>query len=510
MTTRLSKSRYLSDLQCPKRLYLEIHARELATPFDEGTHAVLDAGTRVGELARDRYPGGVLVDVEYFKVEEGVARTAVLLADPAVAVIYEGFIAFDDVVVRPDILVRVPGNRWRLIEVKSTAQAKPEHRDDLAIQAYVLTGAGLTLDAACLMHINTGYVYPGGPLDLRQLFQEEDLTREARDRQPDILARLAEMRRILSAATPPPIQPDDHCSAPYECPFWAHCTQDKPALWIYHLPGSRRAFQELSALGVQTIDDIPAGFPLQLIQQRVRDNVEWVGPGLRAALATVEYPVHHLDFETLGSAIPLYTNTRPYQAIPFQWSNHIEGDDGSLRHETYLCPDARDPREELAGALLKSVGKTGSICTYTGYERNVLTGLAEALPPFRYDLERICDRLWDLHPIIKAHYYHPDFAGSYSIKAVLPAVVPHLAYDDLEIQEGTMAALQFFRMTFEVTDKIERVRLRSALLKYCERDTLAMVEIRKALREKAKDRVMGGDVTLARSREDGVPFFHSG
>jgi Domain of unknown function(DUF2779) len=234
----------------------------------------------------------------------------------------------------------------------------------------------------------------------------------------------------------------------------------------------------------------------------VKDDVEWSGRGLRAAPETVEYPVHHLDFETLGSAIPPYANTRPYQAIPFQWSNHIETVDGPLRHEAYLCREARDPREELAKARLKSVGKQGSICTYTGYERNALTGPAEAFPHLRDALEHLCDRLWDLHPIIKAHCHHPAFAESYSIKAVLPASVPHLAYDDLEIQGGTMASLQFFRMVFETTDEIERARLRSALLKYCERDTHAMVEIRKALRDTARCEVGGGGVISAGASHD--------
>jgi predicted RecB family nuclease len=486
MRPRLSKSKYLSGLQCLKRLYLEIHARDLASEMDEGTQAVLDAGTRVGELARERYPGGILVEVEYFKVAEGLARTAAVLADPGAPVIYEGFIQFDDVLVRPDILVRTRGNRWRLIEVKSTSRVKDEHLDDLAIQAYVLRGAGLAVDATCLMHINTGYLYPGGPLDLQQLFEEQDVTPQVADRQGEIPARVAEMRQTLSAPTPPAIEPDDHCYAPYECPFWEHCTKDKPGRWIYHLPGSRRVYQDLVALGVQTIEEIPAGYPLQLIQQRVRDNVEWVGPGLRAALETIQYPVHHLDFETLGSAIPLYPNSRPYQAIPFQWSNHIEAADGALQHEAYLCPDARDPREELAVALLTSVGQEGSICTYTGYERGVLMALADALPRQRRDLLRLCDRLWDLHPIIKAQYYHPGFEGSYSIKAVLPAVVPRLAYDDLEIKDGTMAGLQYYRMIFEITDAGEVARLRNALLKYCERDTLGIVELRRALRAKAK------------------------
>jgi predicted RecB family nuclease len=486
VVTCLSKSKFLAGLQCPKRLYLEIHARELATPFDEGTQAILDAGTRVGELARERYPGGVLVNVEYFKAAEGLARTAALLADPAVAVLYEGFIQFEDVLVRPDILVRTHGNRWRLIEVKSTSRVKDEHLDDLAIQVYVLRGAGLAVDAICLMHVNTGYLYPGGTLDLQQLFLEQELTAEVANRQSEIPARLFEMRQTLSAPMPPGIEPDDHCYAPYECPFWEHCTKDKPARWIYHLPGSRQAFHDLTALGVQTIDDIPAGYPLQQIQQRVKDNVEWIGPALRAALETVEYPVHHLDFETLSSAIPLYPNTRPYQAIPFQWSNHIESADGTVRHAEYLHTDTSDPREPFVRTLLRALGRGGSVCVYTSYEQTILTALVEALPHLRHDLLGVIDRLWDLHPVIKAHYYHPAFAGSYSIKTVLPAMAPHLAYDDLEVQEGAMASVQFHRMAFGDVNSAEQARIRTALLKYCERDTLAMVELRIALRNKKK------------------------
>jgi len=166
-------------------------------------------------------------------------------------------------------------------------------------------------------------------------------------------------------------------------------------------------------------------------------------------------------------------------------ANHIETTDGQLRHEAYPCPDTRDPRDDLAVALLRSVGQTGSICTYAGYERSVILGLADALPHLRKDLLRLCARLWDLHPIIKAHYYHPAFAGSYSIKAVLPAVAPHLAYDDLEIQEGTMASVQFHRMAFGDIDSADKAKIRTSLLRYCARDTLAIVELRRVLRLKA-------------------------
>ena len=416
-----------------------------------------------------RYPGGVLVEVEYFKVEEGIARTTAMLADPAVAVVYEGFIQYQNVLVRPDILVRMPrqslaADRGEIHEPgKAGAPGRPGHPGVCAQRGR--PGCG-RLPLCCTSTRGTSTLAVHSTSS--NSFRRRSLTREVADRQDEIPGRLAAMRQVLAAPAPPAIAPDDHCFAPYECPFWEHCAKEMPARWISHLPGSRRVYQDLVALGIQTIDEIPAGYPLQLIQQRVKDQVEWIGPGLQTALDTVEYPLHHLDFETVGFAIPVYPNTHPYQAIPFQWSNHIETADGALRHEAYLCPDARDPREELAVALLRSVGEAGSICTYTGYERGVLTALADALPHLRHDLDRVSERLWDLHPVVKANYYHPGFEGSYSIKAVLPALVPALAYDDLEIQEGTMASVQFARMAFGDLDLAEQTRIRTALLNYCD------------------------------------------
>ena len=127
--------------------------------------------------------------------------------------------------------------------------------------------------------------------------------------------------------------------------------------------------QQLVSQGIETIDDIPAAFKLTPVQHRVKENVEWVSPRLKTALRSVRYPVHHLDFETFMPAIPKFPTTRPYQAIPTQWSNHIEVDNGEVRHEEYLCMEAKDPREDLAVALLESVGQEGSICVYSGYER---------------------------------------------------------------------------------------------------------------------------------------------
>lgn len=488
-TPRLSKSKYLSGLQCHKRLYLEIYQSELATEPDEQTQAILDMGTEVGALARQRFPGGVLVEADHRHPTEALQRTVELLSDPTVLAIFEGAFEYDQVLVRVDILERVTGQdgamAWRLIEVKSSTRVKDVHLDDLAIQTYVLHGAGVALSGSCLMHINTQYVYPGGELDLERLFVVQDLTALTAARQSEVPTRLAEMKAMLVVPAPPAIEPDGHCHQPYDCRFWDHCTKDKPARWVYYLPGGERAIQQLTRNGIETIDEIPPEFKLSVVQRRVKDNVEWIGPRLKAALQTVRYPVHHLDFETFMPCIPKYPLTRPYQTIPTQWSNHVETDDGLVRHEDYLCLDPKDPREELLVAFLKSVGREGTICVYSGYERSILERLAEALPALRGDLKQVIARLWDLFPVIRDHYYHPDFQGSFSIKSVLPAVVPSLGYSDLEIQEGGVAAQQYYRMVFEETDWVEKVRIREALAKYCARDTLAMLELRRALLTKA-------------------------
>jgi predicted RecB family nuclease len=486
---RLSKSKFLSGLQCHKRLYLEIHDPALATQPDGVTQGILDMGTEVGELARRRIPGGILVDVGHRHAAEALKRTQELVNDPTVPAIFEGAFVHEQVFIRVDVLERVCSAEdgsvsWRLIEVKSSTRVKEVHIDDLAVQAYVLAGAGITLVGTCLMHINTQYVYDGKTLDLNQLFAVHDLSEHVAARRTKVVTRLAEMKAMLVLSTPPVVEPSGHCQTPYECPFWDFCTKEKPSRWIFHLPGGAQTFQSLAKLGVTTIDDIPAGFHLSINQRRMRDNVEWVSARLKATLETVRYPVHHLDFETFMPAIPKFPQTRPYQTIPTQWSNHVEFDNGAVTHAEYLCLDPKDPREELVIELLESLGQEGSICVYSGYEGAILERLADLFPAVRSDLQRVMARLWDLFPVIRDHYYHPAFEGSYSIKAVLPAVVPSLGYGDLDIQEGGMAAQVYHHMVFDETDLMEKARLMESLLHYCERDTLAMLELRRALYRK--------------------------
>ena len=487
---RLSKSKFLSGLQCLKRVYLEVHHPQFATPPDASTQAILEMGTEIGVLARQRFAGGVLVTAGHRQREAALARTAELVQDPKVPAIFEGAFLHDGVLVRVDVLERIPvpegdSPRWRLIEVKSSTRVKDVHLDDLAIQSQVLLGAGLSLAATCLMHINTGYVYEQGTVDLTELFTIQDVTEGVTSRRTGVPEHVAVMKTVLLQSQPPSIEPDQHCQSPYECPFWEHCTKDKPARWIYHLPGSKQVVTRLVEQGISTIDDIPTGTVLSLAQRRVKENVEWISAKLGHVLQSVHYPVHHVDCETVMLAVPRFPSTRPYQAIPVQWSNHIEQESGELVHHEFLHEAVSEPRKRWAEALIESVGEHGSICVYSPYERAVMEQLAEAFPEYPSALKPIIKRLWDLFPIIRSHYYHPAFRGSYSIKSILPAIVPSMGYGDLTIREGGQAASEYYRMVFVETDWIEQASIREALLRYCALDTLAMVEVRKVLKEKA-------------------------
>lgn len=482
---RLSKSRFLAGLQCTKRLYLEIHAPELASEIDPHTRAILDRGIDIGELARKRFAGGVLVTADYRRRLEALEETRKLVEDPLLPSVFEGAFEFDRVVVRVDILERVGTDAWRLIEVKASGRVKRVHLDDLAVQAHVLRGAGIEVAQTCLMHVNTQYVYPGGELDLEGFFSIQDVTEAVLSRQEQVGERLSAFHDVLRAPDAPAVEPGEHCHQPYACQFWDHCTARKPARWIYFLPGDRSTVQELASQNILTIDEIPADWDLSVLQRRVCDNREWMGPGLLRALRAVRHPVHHLDFETFMPAVPLYPNTRPYQAIPIQWSNHVELTSGEVQHSEFLGVHPQDPREEAVVALLSSVGREGTICVYSGAERYLLGQLAAAFPHLKADLERVMQRLCDLQSIIQTHYYHPDFQGSFSMKAVLPALVPTLDYSDLVIQDGAVAATLYQKMVFDSTDLVEKADLHTALLEYCRRDTLGMLYLRRALLEKA-------------------------
>ncbi len=484
----LSKSRFMSGLQCHKRLYLELYEPALAEQGDDRTQSLIDQGQKVGALARNRYPGGRLIEHDYLHHSDAELTTRSALSDRAIPAVYEGAFSFDRVAVRADILTKTRDSRVDLFEVKSGLDVKDEHQWDVAVQLYVLEGAGVPVRQALLTHLNREYIYPGGDYDLKQLFTSTDIGEAARGKRGDLIDALRVMREVLAAKAPPAIATGPQCEKPYHCPFSEHCHQGAPEHSIEDLPRlGARLREQLVSMGILDIRKVPTSLGgLSAIQARVVQAVksgrQFHDSAISRKLAEAKFPVHFVDFETYMPALPLYPGTHPYTMIPFQWSDHILNANGGLVHCEFLHTDRNDPRPQFIKSLLEAVGRKGSIIVYSSFESTRLKELAEIFPKYAPDLNRVRERIVDLLPMIREHVYDPEFHGSFSMKSVLPALIPALGYDDLEIAEGNAASVAYAEIQEPETPPERVAKLRADLLAYCKRDTQAMLEIFRLLR----------------------------
>jgi hypothetical protein len=451
----------------------------------------LEVGHEVGRLATRLYPGGILIKESYFQHHKAVESTRTAIKDSGIPAIFEAAFVHEGVRVRVDILERLSTGKWNLIEVKSSTSAKQAHLPDVAIQRYVVEGSGETVQQCGILHLNNQYVYQGGCLDLEALFSFCNLTDEIEALKNEVPLKLRQLREMLSSASPPVFHPSRLCRTPYACEFLEHCTKEKPEFWVMQLSGiSQERLDELQGMNVEDIRDIPASFPLTSLQTRIRDTVlsgtGYFASELADELQDAEYPFHFLDFETIGPAIPRYAGTRPYQALPFQWSDHVLYEDGRVVHREYLCDRDEDPRNAFAVSLLDALGQKGTVFVFTMYEKEVVRQLAKFLPQYSDLLLRTVGRFKDLHALVRKHAYHPGFHGSFSLKSILPALVPSMGYEDLAIQDGQEASGAYLRMLDPATSPEERAEIERGLLAYCANDTLGMVRIREELLKRAK------------------------
>ncbi len=477
----LSKSRLISGWQCGKRLWLEKYQPDDAV-VDEGMQYRFDIGNQVGAVAQQQFPDGVLIEHDD-ELSEALRETENRLAEPGPVTLFEATFQADGVLIRADIFIRDANDRVRLIEVKSSTQVKDYHLQDCAIQLFVLEQLDCQVERVELAHINNQFVYAGdGNYD--GLLNFADVTAEAKRLQPTVPQLAAELRALLDGPEPE-IRMGKHCSHPFDCAFVQYCRRQEfgppaemPVSW---LPGGQTLHARLQAEGYRDIRDIPAG--------QLSDTAEWcrrvavagepeLDPAAAAELGALGWPRYYFDFETLAPAVPVFAGTRPYSAQAFQWSCHVEHEDGTLEHTEFLADGNGAPMRPCAEALIEALGDHGPIYMYTGYERSVLNALIELFPDLEAPLQAVCDRLFDLHPVTKRNYYHPDMHGSWSIKAVLPTIAPDLSYADLdEVKVGTDAEIKFLEMINPATAPDRADVLRQALLRYCRLDTEAMVRL---------------------------------
>jgi hypothetical protein len=478
----LSKSKYTRGLQCHKSLWLYQYHPELRSEPDASAQARMQAGNEIGQLAQQLFPAGVEIQFDPQNFDGMLSATRDYLA-AGVKTIYEASFSEDEIFVACDILHH--GNDgWELYEVKSSTKVKEYHRNDIAVQWYVLQKAGIKPVKACLVHINTGYIRQGD-IDIRQLFRVVDVTEDTVYRQASVPANLTAMKSML-AGPEPDVLIGGHCNNPFECDFKPVCWQDVPeqsVLDLYRMNGDKKF--ALYNAGVTTLDQLPSGIKLNAMQKMQVDAYLSQRPFVNKNviedfLRGLTEPLYYLDFETFQEAVPRFDVQKPYEQMPFQYSLHIEKQ-GAVLHREFLADQNSDPRRALAEQLVKDIDSAGTIIAYNmEFEKRVINRLAALFPDLADQLRALPGRFVDLmDPFRLAGYYDYKMNGSFSIKAVLPALFPddkELSYKSLTIANGNAASSAFANL-HRNNDKRQVDQVRRDLLAYCRLDTLAMVKI---------------------------------
>jgi hypothetical protein len=474
----LSKSKIAAFEQCPKRLWLSVHRPELAQ-LSDGAEARFAAGHQVGAAACALLPDGVMVEAEP-NLRAALETTRALLDDGHVTPIFEATLEHDGVLVRIDVLEPDGVGAWRMAEVKSSTSAKEYHLGDLATQLWVARGAGVPISSAVIRHLDNSFVLERHG-DWIGLFADTDLM-EAAETVVSQRAGVVLAARTTLAGTEPDIAPGHHCSQPFICEFAVHCHSALPPgpEWpVTVLPngGGKRWLEK----GVEDLLLIDPTALTNAMQKRVHQATQSGElfhdvDGARAAMAGWTYPRTWLDFETIAFAVPRWIGTRPYQQVPFQFSAHVEQADGSIEHHEFLSLDGLDPRVSCAQALLAKLPLTGAVITYNAsFERSRILELAAAFPEMADGLNALASRIVDLLPVTRANWYHRDQRGSWSIKAVLPTVAPHLDYAGLDVKDGSGAQEAYLEAIADGTSRVRHEELDTSLRAYCGRDTEAMI-----------------------------------
>jgi hypothetical protein len=457
--------------------------------FSEMQKAIFQRGTNVGVLAQELFPGGVDTSPKNHFDYSNCLKKTIKEINVGSKIIYEAGFQFNEVLSIADIIVKGRGD-WKVYEVKSSTSISETYINDAALQYYVISNSGLKIKDFSITYINNQYVRQG-KLDINSLFVMESVLDQILPLQETIVENVERLKQMLKKEKMPDIDIGEHCHNPYTCGFFNYCRKHIPEDSIFDFSGMHLTKKyDLYRNSIIKLDDVPDDYALSKKNKLQLEVYKSGEPQIQADeikyfIDDLIYPLHFMDFETFQPAVPLFDNSRPYQQIPFQYSIHYKKTKKSkLEHSDFLAEAGEDPRPEFILKLLEETEKSGDIIVYNkAFEITRLKELARDFPEFSAEIEERILRIKDLMlPFQRNYYYAPEMKGSYSIKAVLPVLVPDLSYDELDINEGGQASIAFENL-FTETDMIKISETREQLLEYCKLDTLAMVRILERLEQ---------------------------
>ncbi|MFN3871518.1 MAG: DUF2779 domain-containing protein [Ignavibacterium sp.] len=479
----LSKSSFIRGVQCEKHLYLYKYHYDEMDELSEMQKAVFRRGTEVGILAQNLFPDGIdLSPKSHNDYDESIIKTIESLKSGK-KILYEAAFQSDEVLSVADILINDKSG-LKIFEVKSSTSVTDVYLMDAALQYWVIKNSGYEINDFSIIFINNQYVR-NGILDLSQLFIVESVLERILPLQKWVGENIDRLKKVLMQDKIPEVDIGEHCYTPYLCGFYNYCRKHLPKNSVFDLSGVHLSTKyEMYRSGIISLEEItdeinlPRSAQIQLDVFKNGKNLIDVD-AIKNFLSDINYPLYFMDFETFQPAVPMFDNSRPYMQIPFQYSLHYKKSNNSpLEHFEFLSDAKGDPRIPFIENLINDTQSDGDILVYNkSFEITRLKEIAEALPKYKKQIENIIKRIKDLIiPFQKKYYYTNEMKGSYSIKYVLPALIPELNYSNLPINEGGLASLTFESLYDEKSLEVITEK-RKQLIEYCKMDTLAMVKI---------------------------------
>lgn len=490
--TFLSKSKYCNSVQCVNILWFSKYKPECGEK--ENNDSILEKGRQVGELAKGLF--GDYEDVASDKdLNLRVEKTQELFKDKP-NIITEASFIYDNNFCSIDIL-KNDLDGVEIYEVKSSTKIKDIYLDDVSYQYFVLANLGLNVKKACIVYINNEYIR-GEELDITQLFNIEDVTDIAQQKQDEIRDNINLINSFMQAHdedNEPETEIGKNCFDPYSCAFWDYCTRDLPKPNVFDISGMQRRSKfkkynegKISFESLENEDINPKyleqiDFELNNREPKINRNA------IIDILDSLKYPLYFIDYETCQYAIPEFEGTKAYQQIPFQYSLHIIKEKGApLEHKEFLA-EINDENiiRNFAESMINDIPEDGSVIVYNkGFEASRNKEIGEMYLDLKEEMERINSNMVDLMvPFRNRDYYTKEMQGSYSIKYVLPALYPddpELDYINLPmVHNGGEASEAFLSLEYKTPE--EQKEIREGLLEYCKLDTLAMVKIWEKFKE---------------------------
>ncbi|MDZ4665810.1 MAG: DUF2779 domain-containing protein [Bacteroidota bacterium] len=479
----ISKTAFLKFEQCRKAFFFYKNHYYLRDKPSVDKQLTFKRGHDIGALAQQLFLGGINV-VETDQNKGRAIEYTKELIEKRTPVIYEATLVYNGVMVMVDVLV-LTEEGYFAYEVKSSVKISEIYIKDACLQYYVVKNILPELKDFFIVTINDAYLY-NGTLNVKSLFKKRSIIKDALRNYGYIQTRLAEANEVIEQNVIPNVDIGKHCFSPYECDFFGTCWKDKiteESVFTLGKINKDTIFNWYNS-GVKTISDIPITNDLSKslkiqIESTKQKQAYFDKPGIKKILARIKKPYAAMDMEIWGQPVPEIIGTKPFQKIPFLYT--LVSEEGE---HAFFFDHEPDDRRAFAESLIEQTKNFESLLVYDkSLENMVIKELAELYSDLNETLKTVGSKMIDISDIIHEQlYFHYQFKGNYSLKAVSLAILNEDPFKDEQITSGLEAMNAF--VSFRLHDNIiEKQQIKEDLIDYCLADSRATFLITEKFKE---------------------------